>query len=137
MKKIVATVICLVALGITALPLNAQTRSRCVTNGSGYDRRYDSRYDYRNRRDVNRNDVYRNDQYGYNDYRYSGYGYDRNRSVWREHQDKLTTAGGAVAGALLGGLVGGRRGAVIGAVTGGGGAALYTYKLRNRGFRRY
>src|SRR6266496_3016478 len=105
MKRLIATVICLVALGITAIPLSAQTRSRCATNGSGYDRRYDSRYDYRNRSDVYRgdryrNDVYRNDQYGNqygnSDYRYNSYGYNRNRSTWGEHRDKLTTAGGAV-----------------------------------------
>jgi len=48
------------------------------------------------------------------------------------NQDKITTAGGAVAGALLGGLIGGKKGAAIGAVTGGAGAAVYTYKIRNR-----
>ena len=147
MKKLIATVLCLIALSVTAIPAGAQTRSRCINNRTG-DRRYDQRNDnwnrndvyrddrYRNevyRNDVYRNDVYRNDQYRNNDYRYDNYG---NRSVWTQHRYKLTTAGGALAGALLGGLAGGKKGAVIGALAGGGGAALYTYKLRNRD-RRY
>ena len=47
--------------------------------------------------------------------------YDRrnDRSFVNDHRDKLTVAGGTVAGA------------VIGALVGGGGSALYTYKLRN------
>ena len=66
------------------------------------------------------------------------YDYERNRerSVWDQHRDKITTAGGAVGGALLGGLVGGKKGALIGAITGGGGAAIYTYKIREKN-RRY
>lgn len=66
------------------------------------------------------------------------YDYERNRdrSVWDQHRDKITTAGGAVGGALLGGLVGGKKGAVIGAITGGAGAAIYTYKIREKD-RRY
>jgi hypothetical protein len=39
---------------------------------------------------------------------------------------------GAGGGALVGGLVGGKKGAAIGALAGGGGSALYTYKLRKR-----
>ena len=62
--------------------------------------------------------------------------YEDNRSVWQKHRDKITTAGGAVGGAVLGGLLGGKKGAVIGAIAGGGGAAVYTYKVRNRD-RRY
>jgi outer membrane lipoprotein SlyB len=58
------------------------------------------------------------------------------RSVWDKHRDKITTAGGAVGGAILGGLIGGKKGAIIGAITGGGGAAVYTYKVRNKD-RRY
>src|SRR5713226_8376376 len=84
MKKLIATVLCLVALSATAIPAGAQTRSRCINNRTGYDRRYDQRNDNGNRNDVyrgdrNRNDVYRNDQYRNNDYRYDNYG---NRSVW-------------------------------------------------------
>ncbi len=58
-------------------------------------------------------------------------------SVWNRHRDKITTAGGAVGGAILGSLIGGKKGAVIGAVTGGAGAAVYTYKIRNRNGRYY
>ena len=139
MKKLIATVICLIALAVTAIPAGAQTRTRCTNNRTGYDRRYDQRNDNWNRNDVyrddrDRNDVYRNDQYRNNDYRYDGY---RGRSVWDAHRDKITTAGGAVAGALLGGLAGGKKGAIIGALAGGGGAALYTYKIRNKDHRRY
>lgn len=70
------------------------------------------------------------------------YDYDqyRDRSVWDKHRDKITTAGGAVGGAILGGLLGGKKGAAIGAVTGGAGAAIYTYKVRDkdrRDDRRY
>ncbi len=64
---------------------------------------------------------------------YDGY---RERSIWDKHRDKITTAGGAVGGAILGGVVGGKKGAVIGALAGGGGAAIYTYKVRKRD-RRY
>ncbi len=53
-----------------------------------------------------------------------------------QHRDKLTVAMGTGAGALIGGLIGGKRGAGIGMLAGGGGSALYTYKLRHRS-RRY
>ncbi|MFL6228847.1 MAG: hypothetical protein ACJ741_08710 [Pyrinomonadaceae bacterium] len=58
------------------------------------------------------------------------------RSFWDKHRDKLTLAMGTGGGALLGGLIGGKKGAAIGALAGGGGSALYTYKLRKRN-RRY
>lgn len=60
----------------------------------------------------------------------------RGRSFWEKHRDKLTVAIGAGSGAAIGGLIGGKKGAGIGALAGGGGSALYTYKLRNRN-RRY
>ena len=63
--------------------------------------------------------------------------WDRDRSFWDKHRDKLTTGIGAGAGAVLGGAFGGRKGAVVGALLGGGGAALYTYKLRDNSRRRY
>ncbi len=61
------------------------------------------------------------------------YNYEpRKRSFWDKHRDKLTVAMGTGGGALIGGLIGGKKGAAIGALSGGGGSALYTYKLRNR-----
>jgi hypothetical protein len=73
--------------------------------------------------------------------RYDGRRYeqrwDRDRSFWDRHRDKLTTGIGAGAGAVIGGVAGGKKGAIIGALLGGGGAALYTYKLRDNRRRRY
>ncbi|MDT5156331.1 MAG: hypothetical protein QOC99_2537 [Acidobacteriota bacterium] len=63
---------------------------------------------------------------------YYDYGQRNGRSFWQKHRDKLTLAMGTGGGALLGGLIGGKRGAGIGALAGGGGSALYTYKLRKR-----
>jgi hypothetical protein len=63
---------------------------------------------------------------------YYDYGQQKGRSFWQKHRDKLTVAMGAGGGALVGGLVGGKKGAAIGALAGGGGSALYTYKLRKR-----
>lgn len=118
MKKLIATVVCLVALASTSIPVSAQTRYRRSTQQPTYNQRYDTRY---------QDQVYRND-----DYRNDGYTYDDNRSVWDKHRDKITTAGGAVVGAVIGGLAGGKKGAIIGAIAGGGGAAIYTYKIRNK-----
>lgn len=109
MKKLLSTLICLVVLTVAAIPAGAQTRYR------------------RQDRAVTQQSIYdRNDPYN----RYD------NRSVWEKHRDKITTAGGAVGGAILGGLIGGKKGAAIGAVTGGAGAAVYTYKIRNK-YPRY
>lgn len=116
MKKLIATLTCLIVLSMTALPVAAQRRSRWSNNRPVYSTRYDNRYD---------TSVY-NDSYRYG----------RERSVWDKHRDKITTAGGAVGGALLGGLIGGKKGAIIGAITGGAGAAVYTYKIRDK-YRRY
>jgi outer membrane lipoprotein SlyB len=130
MKKLLATLLSLVVLSMTALPAVAQTRGRCVNRQttSSYDDRYNRNTSYDTRYDSS---VYRNDQTVYDNI----YGYD-NRSVWQKHRDKITTAGGAAGGALLGGLIGGKKGAIIGAITGGAGAAVYTYKIRDR-YRRY
>jgi hypothetical protein len=131
MKKLIATFVTLIVLTMAALPVAAQTRSRCanrsVNNGrtsSRYDARYDSQGRYRN--DVSRNNSYYDD---------NNYPYGQDRSVWDKHRDKITTAGGAVGGALLGGLIGGKKGAIIGAITGGAGAAVYTYKIRDKNHR--
>ena len=139
MKKLVATVICLFVIAMSAMPLAAQTRNRRCQNRSTYNhnrstyntrnearyanRSYDARYD---------NNVYQNDEYIYDD----DYIYNDNRSVWEKHRDKITTAGGAVGGAALGGLIGGKKGAIIGAIAGGAGAAVYTYKIRDK-YPRY
>ncbi len=116
MKKLIATLICLVVLSMTTLPVAAQRRARW-NNPPVYNTGYDSRYN---------NNVYPN-----YDYRYG-----RQRTVWDKHRDKITTGGGALGGALLGGLIGGKKGAVIGAITGGAGAAVYTYKIRDK-YRRF
>lgn len=127
MKKLIATLITLVVLSMAALPVVAQTRYRS-SNRSTYNGRVDSRSDSRYR-EAYRNDSYRNNVYNNDDsYRYNG-------SVWDQHRDKITTAGGALGGAILGGLIGGKKGAVIGAITGGAGAAIYTYKIRDKNRR--
>ena len=114
MKKLFATAICLVALIIAAVPVGAQTRYR-TTNRRSVQTTRDYRYD---------NQRYDNERYRYED-----------RSVWDQHRDKITTAGGAAGGAILGGLIGGKKGAIIGAITGGAGAAIYTYKIRDKDHR--
>ena len=109
MKKGLITIVCLIALSVTAIPAGAQTRVR----------RYDQRFDQRV---------------------YSGRRYDNrwnDQSVWDRHRDKITTAAGAGAGALLGGIVGGKKGAILGAIVGGGGAAVYTYGIRDKHDDRY
>jgi predicted lipid-binding transport protein (Tim44 family) len=63
---------------------------------------------------------------------YYDYQQPQKRSFWQKHRDKLTVAAGAGGGAIIGGLIGGKKGAAIGALAGGGGSALYTYKLRKR-----
>jgi outer membrane lipoprotein SlyB len=104
MKKLLATLMCLVLLSFVALPVGAQTRNRRRNHAIAQ-----RQYDYERIRD--------------------------DRSFWEKHRDKITTAGGAVGGAILGGLIGGKKGAAIGAITGGGGAAIYTYKIRNKNGR--
>jgi len=115
MKKGLIAIFCLLILTFTSLPVSAQTRYR------RYDtvRRYEQRSSDWRYRDGRRNS------------------WDQNRSVWDRHRDKITTGIGAGGGAVLGGAVGGKKGAVIGALLGAGGAALYTYKLRDRDQRRY
>ncbi|MGA9996680.1 MAG: hypothetical protein WBP93_14780 [Pyrinomonadaceae bacterium] len=121
MKKIFATSMLLVLLIVAAVPAGAQTRRNRSRNTSYATQQQQRRYD-RTRYDNSRNVYY--DQY------------EDNRSIWDKHRDKITTAGGALAGAVLGGVIGGKKGAIIGAIAGGGGAAVYTYKIRNKD-RRY
>jgi hypothetical protein len=117
MKKIAIAFMSLILLAATAFPAAA-----CTRHSRGHHARY-ARTAYSSR---------------YNNSRRAYYSYNqpRGRSFWQKHRDKLTVAMGAGGGALLGGLIGGKRGAGIGALAGGGGSALYTYKLRNR-HRRY
>jgi hypothetical protein len=123
MKKGLLSIFCLLVLSLTALPVGAQTRTRRFDNYRRYEQRVaDSRY---------RNEVYRDRRDRNSDY------WDRDNSVWDRHRDKITTAAGAGGGAVIGGLIGGTKGAIIGAIAGGGGAALYTYKIRDDRRRRY
>lgn len=58
-------------------------------------------------------------------------------SIYRKHRNLINIGIGTGAGALLGGLFGGKKGALIGALAGGGGSALYTYKLNPKKTRYY
>ncbi len=128
MKRLFATITCLVALTFAAVPVSAQQRARVynkTVQQRNYDQRVNSRYNDRAYGDSRSARVYDDRYYDYED-----------RSRWEKSRDKITTAGGAVGGAVLGGLIGGKKGAIIGAITGGGAAALYTYKIRDKN-RRY
>src|SRR2546429_5378897 len=127
MKKIFSALVLIGILAAVSVSSFAQGRD-CRR---GYESRsYDSRGYYDNSRGY-----YDNSRGSYDNSRaYYDYGY-QNRSVWDRHRDKLTVGGGTLGGAILGGLIGGRRGAAIGALAGAGGSSLYTYKLRNRGYR--
>lgn len=109
----------LVLLAAASIPAWAQTARRGDTPRTTQDRRSDN-----SRRSDD--DRHHRREYGRHDRR------DDDGSVWEEHRDVLTVAGGTGAGAVLGGLVGGRKGAVIGALIGAGGSALYTYGIRDR-----
>jgi type II secretory pathway pseudopilin PulG len=134
MKKIITFLMAITILAAVAVPSFAQGRGRRNSdsqsrNSRNYDSRsYDSRsYDSRS---------YSSQGYYDNSTAYYDYGtQSRGSSIWNQHRDKLTVGAGTVGGAILGGLIGGRRGAAIGALAGAGGSALYTYKLRNRGYR--
>ncbi len=111
MKKGLVSIFCLLVLMFTAIPAGAQTRHRRLDNSRRYEQRADN-WRYRNRN-------------------YSGQRWNRDRSVWDRHRDKITTGIGAGAGAVVGAAVGGKKGAILGAIIGGGGAALYTYGIRD------
>jgi hypothetical protein len=102
----------------------SQSRNHYTSSGRSATR---TRVVYRNARSrsVASNGSSRQAYYDYSEPR-------RGRSFWQKHRDKLTVAMGAGGGALIGGLIGGKKGAGIGALAGGGGSALYTYKLRRR-----
>jgi hypothetical protein len=117
MKKGLVAIFCLLVLTFASLPASAQTRYRRYDNGRRYEQRTG---DWR-----------------YQDRVYNGRRWDRDRGFWDEHRDKLTTGIGAGAGALLGSAIGGTKGAIIGAIVGGGGAAAYTYGIRDKDNRRH
>jgi len=120
MKKGLIAVFCLIVLTFSSLPVAAQTRYR----------RYDStrRYEQRTRDSRYQDRVYNGRRWNR---------WDQDRSFWEEHRDKITTGIGAGAGAVLGGAMGGKKGAILGAIIGGGGAAVYTYGIRDKNHRRY
>jgi outer membrane lipoprotein SlyB len=133
MRKIFTILMAITILAIVAVPSFAQGRGRRSDNSQSCNSRNDSRsYDSRSydSRSYSSQSSYDNST-AYYDYGTQS----RNGSVWDRHRDKLTVGTGTVGGAILGGLIGGRRGAAIGALAGAGGSALYTYKLRNRGYR--
>lgn len=108
MKKIFVAIMSLVLLAGAVMPAWAQTS-----------RNRNSRYTTQTRRDNNSRRV----------------GYDRRNddgSFIEEHRDKLTVAAGTGVGAAIGAATGGKKGAIIGALLGAGGAALYTYVLRDK-----
>lgn len=116
MKKGLVSIFCLLVLTFTAIPAGAQTRYR----------RFDGRR-FEQRIDTSRNRTYSGRRYRW----------DEDRSFWDRHRDKLTTGIGAGAGAAVGAMVGGKKGALVGALLGGGGAALYTYGIRDKERRRF
>jgi hypothetical protein len=126
MKRLFAFIITAAILATMAYPTFAQRRSR--TSQSCDSRTYSSRTYSSNRAYYDNSGYYDNRSY----YDYNS----RNRSVLSRHRDKLTVAAGTGAGAAIGAMTGGKKGALIGALLGAGGSALYTYKLRNRGYRR-
>jgi hypothetical protein len=124
MKKLLAFIITAAIMATMAAPTLAQRRNRTRSDSRTY-----------SSRTYSSNSAYY-DNSGYYDNR-SYYDYNnRNRSVWSRHRDKLTVAAGTGAGAAIGAMTGGKKGALIGALLGAGGSALYTYKIRNRGYRR-
>jgi uncharacterized protein YcfJ len=116
MKRILGAIICLVLLAGAALPTFAQTHRDWRDQRAVQTLRYDN----------TRRTYYDNSRRVYYDQRYD------DRSFWDQHRDKATVVAGAGIGAVLGAVIGGQRGALIGALAGGGGSALYTYKLRDR-----
>jgi outer membrane lipoprotein SlyB len=105
MKKFLAGVLVLFVLAVTVPVVNAQ---KC--------------YKPRERNYNSYNENYRGNSNRRNNY--------RGRSFYQKHKDKINIGAGAGAGALAGAVLGGKKGAVIGALLGGGGAAIYTYKIR-------
>ena len=120
MKKGLVAIFCLLVLTFASLPVSAQTRYRRFDSSRRYEQRAQRAGDWR-----------------YQDRAYNGRRWDRDRSFWEEHRDKLTTGIGAGAGAVVGSAIGGTKGAILGAILGGGGAAVYTYGIRDKDNRRH
>jgi hypothetical protein len=132
MKKVLVSIVGLVVLSAAAIPAAAQTRARSNNQSvRRYEQRNFDRRNYDQRRIYNTNRTF-DSAYGSNldSGSYSNDQYD-DRSRWEKSRNKITTAIGAGAGAALGGIIGGKKGAIIGAVAGGGGAAIYTYGIRD------
>jgi hypothetical protein len=125
MKKLFAFIITTAIMATMAAPTFAQRRRQVESQSS---RTYSSRT-------YSSNGAYYDNGAAYDNRSYYDYN-NRNRSVWSRHRDKLTVAAGTGAGAAIGAMTGGKKGALIGALLGAGGSALYTYKIRNRGYRR-
>jgi hypothetical protein len=130
-KKVFAFILTLSVLAAVAAPTFGQRRSRrsCDPSAARTDSRYATRQSARTYYDSVPTRAYYDNSTVYYDYGY------QDRSFWDKHRDKLTLAIGTGAGAVVGSLIGGKRGAIIGAASGLGGSALYTYKIRNRGYR--
>jgi hypothetical protein len=105
----------LTLLAGASMPAWAQTPRRVYTQRTAQTRSYDN---------SRRAGYGRLDQRGYERR-------DDDRSVLDEHRDVLTVAAGTGAGAVIGALAGGKKGAIIGALLGAGGAAVYTYGVRD------
>ena len=124
MKKGFLTIVCLLAIAISVVPASAQTRSRQFDSRRNEQRRYERRVAATSLRNDTATSTYTGR-------RYNGRYWEEERSFWDRHRDKLTTAIGAGTGAAVGAAVGGKKGAIIGAIVGGGGAAIYTYGIRD------
>jgi uncharacterized protein YxeA len=140
MKKIITLIMAIAILATAASASFAQGRGRRSTYCEPSQRSrttgiYDSRRTYDNTSRVYDNRGYANRVYDNSAYNNGSYYDYRGRSVWDRNRDKITVVAGTAGGAAIGGLIGGRRGAVIGAITGAAGSALYTYKVRNKGYR--
>lgn len=61
----------------------------------------------------------------------------RKPGIYKRHRNLINIGIGTGAGALLGALIGGKKGAAIGALAGGGGSALYSYKIKPKTRRYY
>ncbi|MEK7855004.1 MAG: hypothetical protein AAB288_02865 [Acidobacteriota bacterium] len=153
MKKFLVGALLLFVFAITLPVLSygqscniRKARGRSVNYSNayyGYNNRRDNRRNYnrRNARRSNERSYYRPAYYNSSPRRsYSNYNNNygsRRPSFYRRHRNAINIGLGTGGGALIGGLLGGRRGAVIGALAGGGGSALYTYKIKPKQRRYY